>query len=231
MSPCRHPDVRSFGDVRCCLSCGEPVIDAPEETHDNSKPSRYRYKRLDYEFGQEIRLIQVLPGEWSDDIECQHIHVDLTSAPASEAVSYTWADLSGDVSLCRSARCSEQEILVTLNCESVLRRIRHQRRDRTIWLDAVSIDQSNALARNHQVRLMATIYSNASQVLACADPNQFRHYELISWLKKRTSSTSDIRERPYSQIDTSVLRLPYFDRIWVCCLSRLAMRATRSFIS
>ena len=36
---------------------------------------------------------------------------------------------------------------------------------RTIWIDAICIDQNNVLERNHQVRNMVRIYAQAEHVL------------------------------------------------------------------
>jgi hypothetical protein len=188
MPTCRHPDIRTFDDVRCCLSCGEPVTDTVEEIEDTPASSKYRYKRLDYDLGQEIRLIKVLPGKEFDVLECQIVHVNLATVPAFEAVSYTWADLSGDTSLSREISCSGKTIAVTKNCASVLRCIRRQNCERSVWIDAISIDQSNVVERNHQVRLMAAIYSQASQVLLRAGPEWNPTRKFLHWLERPSDS-------------------------------------------
>jgi hypothetical protein len=219
MPTCRHPDIRAFNDVRCCLSCGEPVKEHDEPLHENSWSTRYQYNPLDYDLGQEIRLIEILPGKRFDELQCRIKHVNLVTASAFEAVSYTWADLSGDASLSCTIFCSGKQIPITKNCEAVLRRIRRPNRDKIVWFDAISIDQSNITERNHQVRLMAAIYSSASQVLACVDPNRKHSYALMEWLEwldNSSSSDSDLGAPCPSKVSVSLLRLPYFERVWVC---------------
>jgi hypothetical protein len=88
--PCRHHDVQIFDNVRCCLACGETVF---ENTPDlNISPQHegsvfYEYAPLNYALGQEIRLVMIFPGQPSDDVIFDIIHVNLTDEPAYEAVS------------------------------------------------------------------------------------------------------------------------------------------------
>jgi len=221
MPPCRHPDVRTFDDVRCCLSCGEKVTEQEQSIQNTSTLSRYRYKRLDYELGQEIRLIELLPGDKYEKIACRILHVNLANAPAFEAVSYTWADLDGDTSLSCEIYCSGKTIAVTKNCASVLRRIRRTQRARKVWLDAISIDQENDVERVHQVRLMAAIYSNASQCLACVDPDRgytgYTNGRLLDYLEDAANPSSNFSTADAKSAAVPFLSLPYFDRVWVCC--------------
>jgi hypothetical protein len=99
---CRHPDIQKFDDLRCCLSCGEAVLELPEEQHHVSSDhgrSEYQYRRLNYALGQEIRLLRLHAGAGIDAITCSIVHTNLDDKPAFEAVSYTWADATGDASL------------------------------------------------------------------------------------------------------------------------------------
>ncbi|MCJ1388736.1 hypothetical protein MMC18_001585 [Xylographa bjoerkii] len=53
---------------------------------------------------------------------------------------------------------------VTTNLEAAMKYLRHESTQRIMWIDAVSIDQSNIEERNYQVPLMKAIYSNADAV-------------------------------------------------------------------
>jgi hypothetical protein len=68
------------------LSCGEAVFENLEEPLVCTKTSTYQYRRLNYTLGHEIRLIVLHPGDQSDDIVCDLIHVNLIDKPAFEAV-------------------------------------------------------------------------------------------------------------------------------------------------
>jgi hypothetical protein len=40
----------------------------------------------------EIRLVSILPGEWTDEIKCELNRWSLDSRPCYEALSYAWGD-------------------------------------------------------------------------------------------------------------------------------------------
>jgi hypothetical protein len=54
---------------------------------------------------------------------------------------------------------------ITRNLEAALRHIRHEHHPRILWVDAVCINQGDISKRGHQVRLMRSIYKNATKVL------------------------------------------------------------------
>jgi hypothetical protein len=94
--------------LRCCLACGETVFEAlasipTAETVDVT--GHYKYTKLNYKLGLEIRLVVLLPGERDDPIHCEIIHVNLDDDPHYDAVSYTWATEEGDASLSKTVRC------------------------------------------------------------------------------------------------------------------------------
>lgn len=59
--------------------------------------SNYVYDELHPDTGQEIRVLNLLPGNWADPIRCTIMVEKLHGKPESyEAVSYTWATEDGD---------------------------------------------------------------------------------------------------------------------------------------
>jgi hypothetical protein len=147
---------------------------------------------------------------------CDIIHVNLMDKPAYEAVSYTWATADGDVSLSKHITCRGKKIAITTNCESVLRSLRLPSRNRKIWVDAICIDQRNTPERNHQVKIMATIYTNASQVLAYLSTNNSRSLnKVINHLDEVSAQTRNHTAALSRQEVGMFLRMPYFDRVWV----------------
>jgi hypothetical protein len=209
---CRHPDIRKFGEVRCCLACGEAVFESTPSITDAIAGSPYQYRRLNYTLGQEIRLIELLPGIPSDNIRCNIIHVNLDDDPKFEAVSYTWATEDGDDTLSRHIYApGGTTIRVTVNCLSTLRQLRKVSNPRLLWIDAVCIDQTNPSERNHQVRMMTQIYSNAVSVRICIDDLELEHYgPLFEWLQNPNSRTE-----PAVPNLEDLISLRYFQRVWV----------------
>jgi len=150
---CRRPDLVSVDGIQSCLRCG-------------SFKTSIRCSPLPPVNQQsEIRILYLNPGGLDDDIHCEiHTH-DLIDKPEYEAISYTWADEDGDATPCRTVFISRNPINVTRNCEMALKRVRHTKVVRKIWIDAVCIDQNNVSERGVQVQLMPDIYRGAKAVL------------------------------------------------------------------
>ncbi|KAF2856824.1 HET-domain-containing protein [Plenodomus tracheiphilus IPT5] len=133
--------------------------------------SDFRYRPLDHSNGESVRLVCLLPGDYQDQLCCELFHANLDLDIDYEAVSYTWATEAGDASLSESIACgylgeeNRTRLWVTENCASALRRLRQISEPRILWIDIIAINQSDPEEKNHQVALMAQIYSQASQVL------------------------------------------------------------------
>ncbi|GAW17449.1 hypothetical protein ANO14919_069060 [Xylariales sp. No.14919] len=111
---------------------------------------------------QEIRTITLAPGKLGEDVHCELKTVSLLDNPAFEALSYTW----GPPRPTRKIFINGQRRAVGENLEYALAHLQHADRPRTLWADAVCINQGDVSERNSQVQLMGTIYSRASGVLA-----------------------------------------------------------------
>jgi len=128
--------------MRCCLSCGEAVSEDEASsltTYIGTSYAKapYKYEKLEYMSGREIRLILLLPGNFQDALWCEILHVDLDEYPEYDAVSYTWATEGGDARLNKTILCVQSgSVLITTNCDAVLRRMR-QLGKRKLWVDAI----------------------------------------------------------------------------------------------
>ena len=119
------------------------------------------YHKLDRTVAQ-FRVINLLPGEDDEDIECV-LKCDSLDTPAEyEALSYERGE---------HGRTSESIVLdglytkVTRNLKMALFYLRQSSTPRVLWIDALCIDQEDAEERSHQVSLMARIYSSAVRVI------------------------------------------------------------------
>ena len=109
----------------------------------------------------EFRIFKLLPGSWLDQICCE-IHVVLLDArPEYEAVSYVW----GNCSLKGQIRLGGENFSVASNTEAVFRRLRHRENAKSLWLDAICIDQTNLEERSLQVTLLRDIFLGSQAVL------------------------------------------------------------------
>src|SRR5690348_15138303 len=105
--------------------------------------ARYSYSPLQRHL-REIRLLVVLQGAWSDDVFCRLENVPLDEQPEYEAVSYVWGDFQDK----RLIKLNEYSFPVTSNLESALRHLRRPSSERTLWVDAICIDQSSPVERS-----------------------------------------------------------------------------------
>ena len=58
-----------------------------------------------------------------------------------------------------------KEMKFTKNLEAALRHLRIESRSRTLWVDAICINQNNVQEKNEHVLHMKAIYALAEQVL------------------------------------------------------------------
>ncbi|RYP87396.1 hypothetical protein DL769_000492 [Monosporascus sp. CRB-8-3] len=208
---CNIYDLHFYGGIRTCLSCG--ASNADPATHD--KASLYK----DIRQRTELRLLSVKKGEFGDEVHCLLIHCEVEKPPDYEAISYTWADESGNDTESRTIYISSSPFAVTVNCEAALKRVRMPGRARTIWIDAVCINQENKDEQNHQVQLMHKIYSRAKKVLIYLGESMdedLNGLEYISWVRlNQIDRLSHDACWEMKRAIRSLLRRRYFSRVWV----------------
>ncbi|KAI0179053.1 HET-domain-containing protein [Hypoxylon sp. FL1284] len=118
------------------------------------------YEPLDSEKG-EIRLLELFPApEHSSPIECALHPVKLSKKPSYEALSYTWGGKGSG----QSITLDGVALPVFENLEAVLRRLRRTKKSRTLWIDAICINQEDLEERAAQVKLMRDVYESAAEV-------------------------------------------------------------------
>lgn len=119
----------------------------------------------------EIRVLKLLPSAHLEStIECRLVHLPLYSAACEggeaddgyEALSYVWGapEFIGEITL------DGAPFLVTRNLHMALRYLRLESEERTLWVDALCINQADPGERSTQVRLMRDIYSRCKADLA-----------------------------------------------------------------
>ncbi|KAF1355790.1 HET-domain-containing protein, partial [Lizonia empirigonia] len=114
----------------------------------------------------QIRLIRLRPGKWTDPIVCKLYNTQQINAQGDCvhycALSYVW----GSRGVTRPILLAGQTYHITVNLERALRYSRHHYLDGMIlWVDALCIDQTDMKERTHQVQLMGQIYSKCSKMI------------------------------------------------------------------
>lgn len=112
----------------------------------------------------EIRVLVLLPSSnFAAPIECQLVHRALhDDSTKYEAISYVWGEphFSQEIALNGESR------LITRNLELALRYFRLSNEARTLWVDALCINQEDLSERSQQVTLMGEIYARCAVDLA-----------------------------------------------------------------
>ncbi|KAI0875946.1 heterokaryon incompatibility protein-domain-containing protein [Hypoxylon argillaceum] len=113
-----------------------------------------------------IRLLGVHPGKDTEPLTLSLSHVPLQSLPVYEAISYFWGPATDVVPVV----CDGVEVSITASLFGALSQFRLPDRSRTLWADAICIDQANLSEKGIQVGLMPQIYSGAERVLIWLGP-------------------------------------------------------------
>ncbi|UZP36922.1 hypothetical protein NXS19_004738 [Fusarium pseudograminearum] len=126
---------------------------------------------------------------------------------------------------------------IASNLHQALLHLRHPRRARVLWIDALCINQDDSNERGQQVQLMRDIYAQATQVIAWLGEGTRDSLIAFNYLSKDPHSTRrgllsneswepiglDFIVEPHKTFDykydltclTKLLERPWFRRLWV----------------
>jgi hypothetical protein len=113
--------------------------------------------------GQEIRLFELTSAPGAFNIQGKFHCVSLSASIPYTALSYTW----GDPGKSKFIEVGGKRLAIPENLWWFLRfdELSALEQPNRFWIDAICIDQTNILERNHQVGLMKQIYNNALKVI------------------------------------------------------------------
>lgn len=125
----------------------------------------YQYAPLN-EKAQEIRLLTILPGNFSSDMRvCLHITPFAKETELKfEALSYCWGSPAGPIGIF-VGESGNRTIKVTQNIVNALPYLRYPGQSRKMWIDAICVNQQDLEEKSRQIKRMANIYSVASRVI------------------------------------------------------------------
>jgi hypothetical protein len=128
---CRDTNLHSSGSLSICLSCRSVQSSGAIVSTD-----AFPYRPLVE--ASELRLLLVWPPHNNQDaIHCSLIHGRLGLGIEYDAVSYTWADETGDDSPCKTVLINNLALPVTATCEAVLKRARLHSTAKFLWIDSL----------------------------------------------------------------------------------------------
>ncbi|KAI0169922.1 HET-domain-containing protein [Hypoxylon sp. FL1284] len=182
----------------------------------------------------EIRVLLLQRGKAGDPIRCSLRTVSLDKPPYFEALSYVW----GDMTVKKPITVDGDEFQATANLEAALRALRRPRKQRTLWVDAVCINQDDIPEKNIQVPQMGRLYASAGSVLVWLGPCDASMRLAVSWAytygarkyaagsaywlqleARRAFSESARREKGRASLQAlegylDLMALPYWNRMW-----------------
>ena len=133
-----------------------------------ARVATYTYSSLG---GQNhIRLVRFVANE-DPEIHCSLVESNLDDEPVFEALSYTWAKQKRSRTPLTAASsfhiiCDNFVFPVSENLYDAMIQLKSMNRNVPIWIDQISINQSDIAERSSQVMLMGRIFGSASTVVA-----------------------------------------------------------------
>lgn len=195
-------------DTSCQLTHSNGSLDL---TADSS--AKLIYQSLERE--PVIRLLTLDPGELDDPI-CGKLTLEyLNHMPVYDALSYSWADASGNTSLAETVTVNGVRVAITSSCHWALKRIRKPLSKKSIWVDSICIDQDNKNERGHQVDLMPQIYARARKVMVYLGESDPASHTLIGFMRANVNRDQDVHIEAPAQELKRFLQRQYFSRVWV----------------
>ncbi|KAJ2980307.1 hypothetical protein NQ176_g2713 [Zarea fungicola] len=227
--------------------------------------AKYSYALLPSDTAR-IRLLNLLPAKDKTDEVIISLKIidfkDSDEVPRYEALSYVWGSEKNPVPIklksvpvsSSSGNSGEpvlQDLLVTQNLHVALQHLRSQTVVRSLWVDAICIDQTNLQERSHQWTFMSRIYQLAARVIVWLGPEDGKsdiglsmleslgEKVEIDWLSRAIRPSglwsherhwADLSlHLPYTDEEIAsiaeIINRPWFGRLWVVQEIRLASSA------
>ncbi|KAK6436986.1 hypothetical protein LTR95_006824 [Oleoguttula sp. CCFEE 5521] len=178
-------------DPRLAWVYAESQISPLESTFDDPFGDAYIYGcdsvRL---FNEEksLRLLQILPDDFTAHISCTLGAYRLSDCPPYEALSYCWGDVTDGLSILLNGSVMR----VTSNLRAALRHLRSSSTSRCLWVDAICINQADVAEQSAQVSIMGDIYRNAVQTtvwLGSASDNSHQGCTAVAGLSRAAKNS------------------------------------------
>ena len=177
-----------------------------------------------------IRLLQLLPRrEDPKNLRCKIFECALRNSDKAtrpyEALSYVWGSEHKPQSIIvvneqkktqNDNQEDNQKLAVTQNLYEMLSQLEDDDIPRTIWVDAVCIDQSNTQEKELQIPLMAEIYAKASRVIVWLGGARDDSDEALKSIRIAAENSANIaKTQLVERAIQALLERPWFRRIWV----------------
>ncbi|RSM17115.1 hypothetical protein CDV31_004008 [Fusarium ambrosium] len=189
-----------------------PAVSSSTVKKRAKKASPFQYEALDPR-KQEIRLLELYPGKPGSKVITRLFNVSLDERPSFEALSYTWGPPRPTYDIVVNGTMFS----VGRNLRKALDDLRHASEPRVIWTDAICINQPDNAEKEHQIKLMQTIYATAQVVCAWLDHNVQPITSVFEDLENlgKGVELDDFHDPSYWYPVADIFRNPYWRRLWI----------------
>jgi hypothetical protein len=145
----------------------------------------YKYhERCPLPSALHTRYLALLPAQNANDrLICVLRSATPEDCPPFEAVSYVW----GSDQKVSQIYCQNHAIPITANLDAVLRSLRSRDAERTIWVDAICINQADLVERGQQVAMMGRIYGVGERTIINLGPDSDGNAQAVASLLEEIS--------------------------------------------
>jgi len=164
-----------------------------------------------------IRLLVLAPAQdIHSNIICSLRHVTFAQKPKYEALSYTW----GSEAIRHRILVNGRGFYVAQNLFDALKHLRDTLKEKTLWVDAICINQSDVAERNRQIGMMPYVYMRAKVVLVWLGfPGGLEQGDVSYSLWEKVFGTPLHINRPDAPTLLSLLTVlcsqGYWRRVWI----------------
>ena len=196
-----------------------PFVEEADQVKQSSTAS-FTYSPLDLSV-DSIRLLILQPAEDPSALICCKLqHATFAERPKYEALSYTW----GSETARQTISINGQQFEVGRNLFDALQHLRDPLEERSLWVDAICINQSNVPEKSHQISIMPFIYIRARTVLVWLGVPENSVADLRNW-EMTFGKVSDVVAGDQNDVLLHTLcENPYWRRVWIVQEVGLAKR-------
>ncbi|RDW59946.1 hypothetical protein BP6252_13033 [Coleophoma cylindrospora] len=160
----------------------------------------YQSLRTHYKAG-DMRLVHLQPGKEDEKIQLRIQNMEIRNRTKYEALSYQWGNTKNP----QEIEVNGYPFHVTSNLHAALKRLRNPHGIRTLWIDAICMDQNNDAELSSQLTKMHDIYELAQGVVMwLGEDNSNVDIESVQGLLRNLAALRDLDSGLYTLAEPGV---------------------------
>lgn len=185
----------------------------------------YAYTALGAE--DEVRVLDIHPGQGTDPLAFSLRSTRLDDSRTNyEALSYAWGWMMVEIVH------EERSISMPQNLYRALLSLRDPTRPRSVWADALCINQNDEQEKSRQVRMMGRIFKQARQVLIYLDEGDAHvapmAFDLARRIRQGQLESVPPPDSPMWGVLVRLFDKAWFGRLW--CLQEVVLASSAQVI-